>query len=187
VRVPFLTLSAAVAVTDAIRRCTGIHTLVKWPNDVLIGQKKVCGILAELSTEADRINHAVLGIDVNVNHDPEELPASIGATSLKIAGGAHVCRLTLLRSLIEEIEKCYEQLTGGRFEAIAQQWLTTSATVGKRVTARSLSGRTWTGVATGLDNDGCLLLRLDNGLTQRITGGDVTVMEHKPPARSLSE
>ncbi|MDD5556744.1 MAG: biotin--[acetyl-CoA-carboxylase] ligase [bacterium] len=174
-RTAFLTLCAAVAAADAVRRCAGLRASVKWPNDVRLGGRKVCGILTELATEADRINHAVVGVGVNVNHDPADL-RGLEATSLKIESGGEVERVGLARALLEELDGGYAALCAGRYGDIVRRWLEVSDTIGRRIRAESLTGERLEGVATGLDEDGCLLIRLEGGATKRITGGDVRII-----------
>jgi BirA family biotin operon repressor/biotin-[acetyl-CoA-carboxylase] ligase len=176
-RVSFLTLCSAVAAQQAIQACApAVQVSVKWPNDVLIGGRKVCGILTELTTEADRINHAVVGVGMNANHSPEDLAGIPAATSLRIETGGEVSRPALARAFLRSLDAQYALLGGERYAEIIDRWLDASATVGRRVRVVSLSGERWEGVATGLDDDGCLLLRLDTGMTRRVTGGDVTLL-----------
>lgn len=175
-RIPFLTLCAAVSATEAIRRSTGLKAFVKWPNDVLLSERKVSGILTQLSTEADRIDYAIVGIGINVNHTRDDFPAGIEATSLRIETGHRVSRLAVARTFLQALDSNYALLVSERDGDIIDRWLKLSATVGRRVRAENLSGEKWEGIATGLDASGCLLLRLDNGLTQRLTGGDLTII-----------
>ena len=176
-RVSFLTLCSATAAQRAIEACApGLQASVKWPNDVLVGGRKVCGILTELGTEADRINHAVLGVGMNVNHEPEDLEGIPAATSLRIETGGELSRPALARAFLEEFDIQYALLRAGRHTEIIGRWLDASVTIGRRMRVVSLAGGRWEGVATGLDDDGRLLLRLDNGLTRRVTGGDVTLL-----------
>jgi BirA family biotin operon repressor/biotin-[acetyl-CoA-carboxylase] ligase len=175
-RIPFLTLCAAISVTDAIRGCTGLKAFVKWPNDVLISDKKVSGILSELSTEADRINYAIVGVGINANNLREDFPAGLNATSLKIETGRSISRLELTRLFLRILDENYALLLRGDYSELIEQWLRVSATIGRRVRIETTTGRFREGVATGLDDDGCLLLRLDSGMTQRITGGDVYIV-----------
>lgn len=176
-RVSFLTLCSAVAAQQAIAACApGIRASVKWPNDVIIGEKKVCGILTELTTEADRINHAVVGVGINANHSREDLAGVPAATSLRIETGGEVSRPAIARAFLQSLDAQYTLLRGERYAEIIDRWLDASATVGRRLRVASLSGERWEGVATGLDDDGCLLLRLDTGMTRRVTGGDVTLL-----------
>lgn len=168
--VPRLTLAASIAVARAIERMTGVRPGIKWPNDVLIGEKKVCGILTEMRAEVDRVKYVVLGVGLNANASAKELPE--GATSLKEATGKSVHRPTLARALLQELEAEYARLREGRFEDIAREWEEYTVTSGRRVTA-TVSGRKIHGQAAGIDLDGALWIRRDNGLQERVTAGDI--------------
>jgi BirA family biotin operon repressor/biotin-[acetyl-CoA-carboxylase] ligase len=174
-RVSFLTLCSAISASEAIQRCAGVRAFVKWPNDVLVSGKKVCGILTELATEADRINYAIVGVGINVNQAASDLAGLPMATSLKIERGEGVSRLELARAFLESMDDHYDLLLAKQYGRIIDKWLDVSETIGKRIMAQSLSGEKWEGLATGLDEDGCLLLRLDSGVIKRITGGDVEI------------
>lgn len=104
-----LTLLAGLAVCRAIHTCTGCDTKIKWPNDIVIGSKKVCGILTEMTAEIDKVHFAVLGIGINVNNEsfPEEL--SVKATSLQIESGEPVSRVALLQNILKELEVLYTE------------------------------------------------------------------------------
>lgn len=168
-----ITLTAAVSVVKAIATITGKTLGIKWPNDVYAGDRKVCGILTEMSAEADRVKFAVVGIGVNVNADRRELPDT--ATSLKAVAKAPVSRMALARKILEQFETEYRMLKDGRFEAIAREWEEFSVTSGRRVTATVL-GRKLQGQAVGIDADGALWIRKDNGLQERVTAGDVELV-----------
>lgn len=103
-----LTLVAALAVSGAITKCTGRPAGIKWPNDIVMNGKKVCGILTEMSAQVDYINHVVVGIGINVHNEgfPEEI--SHMATSLYLETGKHYERAVLIEEVLEQFEKYYE-------------------------------------------------------------------------------
>lgn len=171
-----ITLAAAVSVAKAVKKHTGKVPGIKWPNDVLFEEAKVCGILTEMSGEADRVNFVVLGIGVNVNADPSQLPP--GSISLKKIAAREISRVDFARDLLKELDDDYARLKEGRFAELAEEWEGFSATSGRRVTA-TLSGRKIQGQATGIDKDGALWIRTDSGLQERITAGDI---QHLRPA-----
>jgi BirA family biotin operon repressor/biotin-[acetyl-CoA-carboxylase] ligase len=168
--VPRITLSAAVSLVKAVREATGQTLGIRWPNDVLFGDQKVAGILTEMSAEADRVNFIVLGIGINVNSEPGQLPPQ--STSLKEIAGRAIDRVAFARSFLELFEKDYLCVKEKRFEGLAREWEDFSATSGRRVVA-SLPGRKIQGQATGIDEDGALWIRTDSGLQERITAGDI--------------
>ncbi len=176
-----LTLMAALGVIRAIENVTGLKPRVKWPNDVVYAGRKLCGILTEMSGEIDRVRYVVLGIGLNVNTKLKDLPP--GSVSLRHLLGKKVSRAALARRLLEEIESHYLRLGKDRFEGVADEWETLSETTGQRVSVRT-PGRTIHGLAAGIDADGALWIRHDNGLRERILSGDV---ERLRPERAAAE
>ena len=172
-QVPLITLMAAVAVARAIQAETGLEAGIKWPNDVLIGAKKVAGILTELNAELNRVNYVVLGIGINVNAPKSTLPGH--ATSLLEELGRRVDRLALARTLFAHLDQLYVEFLAGRFESIVDQWRSFAHFLGRpiRVVAH---GRTVDGQALGVDPNGTLIVRNDAGLIEPVSAGDVLVV-----------
>ena len=165
-----LTLGAALSVVRAIREVAKIRAAIKWPNDVVYQEKKLCGILTEMNAEADRVRFVVLGIGLNVNSKAKELPS--GSISLREITGKKVSRLALARCLLRELEKDFLRMKKGLFGELTAEWEEHSETTGKRVMA-TLLDRSVHGQATGIDADGALWIRKDNGLQERILSGDI--------------
>ncbi|MBP7215870.1 MAG: biotin--[acetyl-CoA-carboxylase] ligase, partial [Candidatus Omnitrophica bacterium] len=165
-----LTLLSAVSICQAIRQITGVEAQIKWPNDILIQQKKVAGILTEIQAEMDEIHCVIVGVGINVNNEKKSLISQ--ATSLKEHIGGVVNRVELLQAIFNALEKNYLhfQEKGSRF--IIQQWREYSVTLGRRVKIYSHREHV-EGEAIDIDADGALLLRNDAGLTQKILSGDV--------------
>jgi BirA family biotin operon repressor/biotin-[acetyl-CoA-carboxylase] ligase len=171
-----LTVASATALRRAILAETGLPPEIKWPNDILIGGKKVAGILTELSAEVDRVKHIILGIGVDVNLDADELPGELRktATSLKIEKGEMICRAELAVAILRELDFDYDRICSGKFSAVADEWEAHCATIGKNVTVL-IGDRKIRGRAESLDDDGALLVRTEHGHLERIIGGDVTL------------
>ena len=171
-----LTVASATALRRAIQSETGLHPEIKWPNDILIGGKKVAGILTELSAELDRVKHVILGIGVDVNLDAGEFPPELRklATSLKIESGRMISRAELATAILRELDSDYARICGGVFADVADEWQEHCKTIGREVTIQ-IGERRIRGRAESLDDDGALLLRTDHGRLERITGGDVTL------------
>jgi BirA family biotin operon repressor/biotin-[acetyl-CoA-carboxylase] ligase len=171
-----LTVASATALRRAIQTETGLKPEIKWPNDILIGGKKVAGILTELSAEVDRVKHIILGIGIDVNLDAGEFPADLKkiATSLKIEAGETVSRAELATAILRELDKDYSRVCGHFFADVADEWEENCTTIGKSV-AVQIGERKIRGRAESLDDDGALLLRTEHGHLERITGGDVTL------------
>ncbi len=171
-----LTIASATALRRAIRSTTDLRPDIKWPNDLLIGGKKVAGILTELSAELDRVHHITLGIGVDVNLELRELPPEIRpfATSLKIEAGTEISRVELAAAIIRELDADYGRICNGEFSALADEWEAGCATIGRNVTVR-MGDRTIYGRAEALDDDGALLVRTEHGRLERVIGGDVAL------------
>jgi BirA family biotin operon repressor/biotin-[acetyl-CoA-carboxylase] ligase len=171
-----LTVASATALRRAIQSETGLQPEIKWPNDILLRGKKVAGILTELSAEVDRVKHVILGIGIDVNLDADEFPADLKktATSLKIETGETVSRAELAVAILRELDFDYARIGGGKFAAVADEWESGCATIGKNVTVH-IGDRKIRGRAESLDDGGALLVRTEHGHLERITGGDVTL------------
>jgi len=171
-----LTVASATALRRAIQSETGLKPEIKWPNDILIRGKKVAGILTELSAEVDRVKHIILGIGVDVNLNANEFPPELRktATSLKIETGENVSRAELAVAILRELDFDYARICGGKFPAVADEWESGCATIGKNVTVH-IGERKIHGRAESLGDDGALLLRTEHGRLETITGGDVTL------------
>ncbi len=175
VNLPSLIMLASLAVVHSIGVVTGLKPQVKWPNDVLINGKKVCGILIESSVRGNIVDDAVIGIGVNVNlrlSDFPEIPST--ATSLSAELGRGVSCLGVIRRLLVEVEGLYLALQAG--EVIYEEWRDSLVTLGRSV--RVKSGKTvYEGVAESVARDGSLLLRHSNGNLSKIVAGDATLRD----------
>jgi len=176
---PQLNLLAAVAVADAISEVCQLTPAIKWPNDVLVAGKKVCGILAEMQTEAGELRAVILGIGVNINAPlsafPEELHDK--ASSLLLVSGRTIERSMFTASLLTHLEKYYVLWLEQGFSALRTTWeMYASSVLGKRIAVAASEG-TVTGTALGLDDNGALLVRdeADNAI-HRLLAGDVSVI-----------
>jgi len=169
-----LTVASATALRRAIQNETSLKPEIKWPNDILIGGKKVAGILTELGAEVDRVRHIILGIGLDVNLEAGELPAELRktATSLKIETGETVSRAELAVAILRELDFDYARICGGKFPVVADEWEAHCVTIGRNVTVL-IGDRAIRGRAESLDDDGALLLRTEHGHLERIIGGDV--------------
>ncbi len=170
---PKITLMSAVAVALAIRKVTDLGALIKWPNDIMINDRKACGILTEMSAEVNTVNYIVLGIGINVNTDREHLPKE--ATSLKAEAGRSFSRVELTQELLREFERQYIIFRGKGFKMIIEEWKDLSHTLGEEVKI-VCQDRKIEGTAIDLDASGALVVRMDNGFTKHITAGDVLMV-----------
>ncbi len=171
-----LTVAAAVALARAVRRELPVRPEIKWPNDLMIDGRKFAGVLTELTGELDSIRHANLGIGVNVNLEPEELPPAVRgtATSLKIVIGRTLDRPALAAAILRELDETYALALGDDFSRLVDEWSDHCTTLGRLVSV-STGPRSVIGRAESLDDEGALLIRTDAGHLERIVGGDVTL------------
>jgi BirA family transcriptional regulator, biotin operon repressor / biotin---[acetyl-CoA-carboxylase] ligase len=169
-----LTIAAATAMFRSIRAQTGLSPGIKWPNDILMGGRKVAGILTELSAELDKVKYVILGVGVDVNLTATEFPPELRklATSLKIETGHKVNRAELAVRILQELDHDYARVCSGQFEAVANEWEEHCSTIGHNVVIH-VGDRKIQGCAESLDADGALLLRTQHGRLERIIGGDV--------------
>ncbi len=171
---PRLTLLAALAVCEALRRTAGVDAQIKWPNDVLIGGKKCCGILLETGVAANGSYFAVLGIGVNVNMPG--FSEGIEATSLFIERGRKFPRAQIGRAVLREADGLLAELAEIGFSSILERYKARSCTLGQRITVTE-GERKNRGVAVGFDELGFLLLRTDGGEVLRLPSGNVSLRE----------
>jgi BirA family transcriptional regulator, biotin operon repressor / biotin---[acetyl-CoA-carboxylase] ligase len=169
---PVLTLMSAVSICETAKEFLGLEAQIKWPNDVLIHNKKVSGILTEMNAEMDKVNFVVIGIGLNVNNDKKTLLPQ--ATSLKQEQGQEINRVALLQELLRRIESNYFLLQDHGAGEIINKWRSFTLTLGTRVKV-DYQGKQVEGQALDIDSDGALLVRKDSGLTQKVSSGDVTV------------
>jgi BirA family biotin operon repressor/biotin-[acetyl-CoA-carboxylase] ligase len=171
-RVFMVTMAGSVAVARAIRKEFDLGALIKWPNDIYIGDNKVAGLILELFAEADQIHYCLLSIGVDVNIAPGDLEGVKSAvTSISAEMGHDVDRASFLARLLKEFESRYLLLEAGEYEAVTREWKTLSCTLERRVKINTMKA-TFEGEAIDIDEYGALLIRKDNGKIERVIGGD---------------
>ncbi len=172
---PSLIMMASIAVSHCIEAVTKLEAQIKWPNDVLINDKKVCGILIESDIRNETINYAVIGIGINVIAEKEVLSGvQFPATSLNIESGTEVSRLHVIKELLRSMDSQYQIINSGG--SVFREWQDRMVTLGKEV--RVTSGQEiFEGIAESVDRDGSLLVRSFDGDLHRIVAGDVTLRQ----------
>ena len=151
----------------------GLAPRLKWPNDVLVGGRKIAGILIETELSGDAVKYALVGIGLNVNFDVGAVPEIAGiATSVRRELGRDTSREELLAALLNAFEVRYEQALED--DAVFQAWRSRLETLGRRVRA-TLGERVEEGVAEDVDAEGNLLVRRDDGSLAVVEAGDVTL------------
>jgi BirA family biotin operon repressor/biotin-[acetyl-CoA-carboxylase] ligase len=172
-----ITLTTAIACITAIRRYTEVPVLTKWPNDLLLDSKKVGGILTEMKIEEEKIKAAVVGIGININMTEKDIPEEIKeiATSLKIFKREEFPRPILAVEIIKEFDKWFQLLEKKDRKTIIDRWMSLSDTLGREVKI-VLSDRELTALAEAIDEEGMLIVKLEDGTYKKISVGDVTLL-----------
>lgn len=171
---PVLTLLAGLAVCRAIRQQTGLTAMIKWPNDILISNKKVCGILTELYAEMDSVHFVITGIGINVNTEvfPDELQKT--ATSLKIEKGESISRKNMIKAVIEEFEKIYLQYEKEcSFLPFREEYKKYCINVGKEL--QVLSKQPFIAKGVDITEQGELLVQKQTGEKVVVFSGEVSI------------
>lgn len=159
-------LAAAVDMARVLRDTLGVAASVKWPNDILVDDKKVCGILSQLDSEGGNINSMAIGIGLNVNNVP---PADVPtATSIATALGRPVARKEILAGFLSRFEQRVDQFDAAR---LISEWRQINCTVGRQVSIATVND-TFTGTAMGIDAHGGLILERPDGSRHTVVHGD---------------
>lgn len=170
-----ITLVAAYSVAKMIAKNTGLDAKIKWPNDIVVGKKKVCGILTEMNMERDYIHHIVVGIGINVNE--EEFPDEIRdmATSLKKEVGRIVSRANLLCDILLQFEKDYSAfLAAEDLKPFIDDYNKMLVNKGSLVKVLDPKGE-FSGIAGGINEEGMLIVFMENGQIEKVYAGEVSV------------
>jgi BirA family biotin operon repressor/biotin-[acetyl-CoA-carboxylase] ligase len=169
---------AAVALADTIALFIGPPPSIKWPNDILVGGKKLAGVLTESSCDSERIEFVILGIGVNLNYPVPLMPEAIRerATSIVTLTQNNVSREAFVRRLIQDLDRCYGELEEVGFDSLARRWEALFGLRGKKVQVE-MTDHIMIGTAKGIDSDGALILENERGECQRIVAGDVMPAE----------
>jgi len=171
---PRMTLMAAVAVAEALDSLVQLKVKIKWPNDILVNDRKLAGILTEMSMEMDEVEYMVVGLGLNVNTPARSFPEEIGgnATSILIETGERFSRVDLIQAYLKCYDNYYEILKRNGFAPIMKRWKEFSDIIGRRVTV-DVIGKKHIGKVVDIDDDGVLILKDDQSRFHRIFSGDV--------------
>ncbi len=171
-----LTGTVAVSITETIRETLHLPAEIKWPNDILIGGKKVGGVLVELEKGFKKQSIFLIGIGLNVNVAEKELPEQtrLPATSLAIENKGFINRILLAKALFQDIDKWYSILRDEHFRYITERWKELCVTIGEKLTIAT--GNTeYEGKVIDISNNGGLMLKLDNGQIKILRGEHATI------------
>ncbi len=164
-----ITLVAGLAVCKAV----GIGSMIKWPNDIVINGKKICGILTEMSATSEKVNHVVCGIGINVNMAEFDDEIADRATSMYIESGQKYDRNEIIAKLLNEFEYCYNKFLDSRLGAVIDEYKKHCITLGREVNV-IYNSETVMGKAIDVSSNGQLVVETDNGVIE-VTSGEVSV------------
>ena len=166
----FVTMMFSVAISEAIFETCKIIPVIKWPNDLLIDNKKVCGILTELDAEIDTINHMIIGTGINVNN---KIPKNLKeiAISIKDKQNKDISKLLLVRNILRKLDFYYNEFKLKNYDLIRNKWLEYSNILGKKIKVNQ-EKKEIIGKIVNIDQNGHILLKTNNGV-QKIFTGDI--------------
>ena len=151
-----ITMTVSISVTQAIKEITGLNLEIKWPNDLLLNEKKVCGILTEINADLNKVNYAIVGIGINVNNEIDENLKNI-AFSLKQALGSEISRIKLLRSILKNLDESYYKLIKRDYKYIEKTWVSFTTIIGRKIQITDEKNIT-KGIVKDIDENGHLLI-----------------------------
>ncbi|GAB4310301.1 MAG: biotin--[acetyl-CoA-carboxylase] ligase [Methanobacteriaceae archaeon] len=173
-KAPQLTLVTGVAVAETLKKQTGLDVKIKWPNDILIDDKKVCGILTEAHAKYNTLDYVIVGIGIDVNMDMELFPQELrrDATSIKEELEMEVYYVELVQRFLEKFEELYKEFNADQFPEILRKWRKYSKTIGSYVEVHKRLGKIVRGEAVGINKQGALILELDDGTLRKVFSGE---------------
>ncbi len=170
-----LTMVLALAASDAMKKEIGIRSMIKWPNDLYVGRKKLGGILTEVSVREKAVEYVILGLGLNVNWNPQEGESMLyPATSIFAETGIRASRSDLLIKILKSYESSYSRVLSGQINDIYKRWNELSMIKGREVKIHS-GQETVHGKVLRIDKNGALVILNDDGQEEKIHSGDVSV------------
>ena len=176
-KLPMITIGTGVAVAKAIER-TGITSAeIKWPNDIIIHDKKVCGILTEAVTTFNTIDSVIIGVGIDANIDITDFPEELqdGTTTLADELGRKEDENVLIRLFLEEFEKIAETFNEGNYESILKDWRKRSYSVGKIVEVREPFNKNFDAYVVGIGREGALIVEKIDGTLEKVISGECII------------
>jgi BirA family biotin operon repressor/biotin-[acetyl-CoA-carboxylase] ligase len=176
-KLPMITIGTGVAVAKAIER-TGITSAeIKWPNDIIIHDKKVCGILTEAVTTFNTIDSVIIGVGIDADIDIDDFPEELqdGTTTLADELGRKEDENVLIRLFLEEFEKIAETFNEGDYESILKDWRKRSYSVGKIVEVREPFNKNFDAYVVGIGREGALIVEKIDGTLEKVISGECII------------
>ena len=169
----FVTMVASIAIVQAVKEITGLIPVIKWPNDILINGKKICGILTEIDFKKNIINYVIVGIGINVNNEINDEIKEI-ASSLSIEVGSEISRTKLLKIIIGYFNKNYNNIINSDFDTIKKLWSSYAKIIGKVVKIKD-NEKTISGIISDIDENGYLILKTNDNI-HKIFNGEISYL-----------
>lgn len=172
--IPKFNLFIALGIRDAIQQFSNDRVAIKWPNDIYIGKKKICGFLTEMVANYDAIEAIICGIGINMNHVEDDFNDEIRhiATSMRLHADDKINRYDFLKILLYEINKRYKQFLEQPFETIREEYIA-ATNMWNRQLRFTENGHQFIGEAFDIDQDGFLLVKDDEGNLHRLMSADI--------------
>lgn len=176
---PRITLVTAVALSETLDQFEAQSHRIKWPNDILFNDRKLSGILTEMKGDTDSIDFIITGIGVNINSTCDDYPDDLKGTAISLSEitGHKINRTDFLNALLLNTERRYNEFIEGKFRSILDEWIKRSAIIGQRIKVTNFD-ELYTGIVTGVNVDGNLILQTDNG-ERIINSGDINFIQDK--------
>ena len=176
-KLPLLTLTTGVAVAKALERIGIENAEIKWPNDIMINDKKVCGILTEAVTKFNTIENIIIGVGIDVNIDINEFPEELqdGTTTISNELGEKVDENVLIRIFLEEFEKIGKTFINGDIEDILKEWRKRSYTIGKIVEVKAPFNKQFDAYVVGIGKEGALIVEKIDGTLEKVISGECII------------
>lgn len=176
-KIPMITLATGVAVVKTLERIGIENAEIKWPNDVMINDKKVCGILTEAITKFNSIESVIIGVGIDANFDVNVLSKELqeGTTTLDIELGHRVNENEIIRFFLEEFERIGILFEEGGFERILKEWRKYSYSIGKIVEVREPFSKSYDGYVLGISREGALVVEKIDGTLEKVISGECII------------
>jgi BirA family transcriptional regulator, biotin operon repressor / biotin---[acetyl-CoA-carboxylase] ligase len=168
----FLTLASGVAIAEGVRAGTGLPAEIKWPNDVMIGKRKLAGILAEAAAQGDRLQHVIVGFGVNLQNTSFPLELADRATSIEAETSRRADRAQIFTQILIAFAARYRDLQAGRFDAILSAWRALAPSLPSSWVEWDTAAGVMRGRAEDIDEHGALMVRVGNNM-ERLVAGEV--------------
>ena len=176
-KLPLITLATGVAVAKTLEKIGVENPEIKWPNDIIINDKKVCGILTEAITKFNTIDNVIIGVGIDANLNVTDFPENLqdGTTTLLEEFGQEVDDNFLIKTFLEEFEKISELFTHEGYEEILKEWRKRSYTIGKIVEVREPFNTYYDGYVLGIGKEGALVVEKIDGTLEKVISGECII------------